>query len=101
MAPRLALLLASILWGVPSCAREDPAAPPPASFEVVVTGVDPAWKIRAIKAVREETGLGLADAKDLVEHVPFMLKEGLSAAEAADTVRRLGEAGLKAEARRP
>ncbi|QQR91670.1 MAG: 50S ribosomal protein L7/L12 [Myxococcales bacterium] len=52
-------------------------------------------KINVIKAVREITSLGLADAKNLVEGAPKMIKEGVSKDEAEDIKKKLEEAGAK------
>jgi large subunit ribosomal protein L7/L12 len=54
-------------------------------------------KIAVIKVVREITGLGLKEAKDLVEGAPKGLKEGVSKAEAEDMKKKLEEAGAKVE----
>ncbi len=54
-------------------------------------------KIAVIKVVREITGLGLKEAKDLVEGAPKTLKEGVSKAEADDMKKKLEEAGAKVE----
>jgi large subunit ribosomal protein L7/L12 len=54
-------------------------------------------KIGVIKVVRELTGLGLKDAKDLVEGAPKMLKEGVSKADADDMAAKLKEAGAEVE----
>ena len=54
-------------------------------------------KIGAIKAVREITGLGLKDAKDLVEGAPKPIKEGASKAEADEMAAKLKEAGAEVE----
>jgi large subunit ribosomal protein L7/L12 len=54
-------------------------------------------KIGVIKVVREITGLGLKEAKDLVEGAPKTLKEGVSKAEADDMKKKLEEAGAKVE----
>lgn len=56
-----------------------------------------ASKINVIKVVREITGLGLKEAKDLVEAAPKSLKEGVSKAEAEDFKKKLEEAGAKVE----
>lgn len=53
-------------------------------------------KIGAIKAVREITGLGLKDAKDLVDAAPKVVKENVSKAEAEDMKKKIEEAGGKA-----
>jgi len=52
-------------------------------------------KINTIKAVREITGLGLKEAKDLVDAAPKMVKEGVSKAEAEELQKKLEEAGAK------
>ncbi len=54
-------------------------------------------KINVIKVVREVTGLGLKEAKDLVEGAPKAVKEGVSKAEAEELKKKLEEAGAKVE----
>jgi len=54
-------------------------------------------KVGVIKVVRAITGLGLKEAKDLVEGVPSAVKEGVSKAEAADLKKQLEEAGATVE----
>ena len=54
-------------------------------------------KIAVIKVVREITGLGLKEAKDLVEGAPKMLKEGVSKADADEMKKKLEEAGAKVD----
>jgi len=61
-------------------------------FDVVLTGFGDK-KIQVIKVVRELTGLGLKEAKDLVEAVPKPVKEGVSKEEAATMKKKLEEAG--------
>lgn len=61
-------------------------------FSVELTAAG-AKKIEVIKVVREITSLGLADAKNLVESAPKMLKEGVSKADAEDMKKKLTEAG--------
>ena len=56
-------------------------------------------KINVIKAVREITGLGLAEAKALVEGAPKAVKEGINKADADAIVKKLTDAGAKAEAK--
>jgi large subunit ribosomal protein L7/L12 len=56
-----------------------------------------ASKINVIKVVREITGLGLKEAKDLVEAAPKPIKEGVSKAEAEEFKKKLEEAGAKVE----
>lgn len=54
-------------------------------------------KVGVIKAVREITGLGLKEAKDMVDAAPKPVKEGVSKAEADDAKKKLEEAGAKVE----
>lgn len=61
-------------------------------FDVVLTGFGDK-KIQVIKVVRELTGLGLKEAKDLVEAVPKPVKEGVSKEESAAIKKKLEEAG--------
>ncbi len=67
-----------------------------AEFDVILTGFGDK-KIQVIKVVRELTGLGLKEAKDLVEGVPKPVKEGVSKEEAATMKKKLVEAGGTAE----
>lgn len=71
------------------------AAEEKTEFDVELSDVG-GQKIQVIKAVREATGLGLADAKKLVEGAPCKVKEGLPKAEAEDLVKKLEDAGAKA-----
>jgi len=70
------------------------AAPPEekAEFDVILTGFGDK-KIQVIKVVRELTGLGLKEAKDLVEGVPKPVKEGVSKEDAATMKKKIEEAG--------
>ena len=61
-------------------------------FDVILTGFGDK-KIQVIKVVREFTGLGLKEAKDLVEGVPKPVKEGVSKEESANLKKKLEEAG--------
>ena len=65
-------------------------------FNVVLTGAG-ANKVGTIKAVRELTGLGLKEAKDLVDGTPKPVKEAVSKADAEAAKKKLEEAGAKAE----
>ncbi|WP_395946128.1 50S ribosomal protein L7/L12 [Caedibacter taeniospiralis] len=65
-------------------------------FDVVLVDAG-ANKVGAIKAVRAATGLGLKEAKDAVEGVPFTIKEGASKADAEALKKQLEEAGAKVE----
>ena len=65
-------------------------------FDVELTDVGPN-KIKVIKVVREATGLGLKEAKDLVDGVPSKLKEGVGKEEAEALKKALEEAGAEVE----
>ena len=71
------------------------AAEEKTEFDVVLEGFDAAAKIKVLKAVREATGLGLADAKGLVEKAPTPVKEGVAKAAAEDMKKAIEEAGGK------
>ena len=73
-----------------------PAAEEKTEFDVVLTSAG-ASKLNVIKVVREITGLGLKDAKDLVESAPKAIKEAVDKATAEDVAKQLTEAGAKVE----
>ena len=79
-----------------------PAAAGPAAveektaFDVVLKAAGPN-KLNVVKIVKELTGLGLKEAKDLVDGAPKPVKEGVSKAEAADLEAKLKEAGAEVE----
>ena len=95
-------------WGVSAAAPAAAAAAPAAAaaaaapaeekteFTVVLVEAG-ANKIGAIKEVRAITGLGLKEAKDLVEGVPSLVKEGVSKADAEGIKKKLEDAGAKVE----
>ena len=93
-------------WGVSAAAAVAVAAGPAGGgaaaaeekteFTVVLAAAGEK-KIEVIKEVRALTGLGLKEAKDLVEGAPKTLKEGVSKAEAEDFKKKLEEAGAKVE----
>jgi large subunit ribosomal protein L7/L12 len=64
-------------------------------FDVILESFDAAAKIKVLKAVREATGLGLADAKGLVEKAPTPVKEGVAKAAAEEMKKAIEEAGGK------
>ena len=72
------------------------AAEEKTEFNVVLTDAG-ANKVSVIKAVREITGLGLKEAKDLVDGAPTAVKEGMPKADAEAAQKKLVEAGAKAE----
>jgi len=73
-----------------------PAAEEQTEFTVTMTSFG-ANKVGVIKVIREITGLGLKEAKDLVEGVPAAVKEGVSKADAAAIKKKLEEAGAAAD----
>ncbi|MCY0094726.1 50S ribosomal protein L7/L12 [Hoeflea ulvae] len=90
-------------WGVsaaaPAAAAAAAAAPAEAAeeqteFDVILAEIG-ANKINVIKEVRSITGLGLKEAKDLVEAAPKAVKEGISKGEAEDIKKKLEDAGAK------
>jgi len=91
-------------FGVSAAAMAGPAAAGPAAavaeekteFNVVLLEAG-AQKVSVIKAVREITGLGLKEAKDLVDGAPKNIKEGVSKADADAAMKKLVEAGAKVE----
>lgn len=76
----------------PAAGAAAPAAEEQTEFDVVLTGFGDN-KVAVIKTVRSITGLGLKEAKDAVEGVPTVLKEGVAKAEAEDIKKQLLEAG--------
>ncbi|PVX48843.1 50S ribosomal protein L7/L12 [Hallella colorans] len=72
------------------------AAEEKTSFDVVLTDIG-STKLQVVKAVKEACGLGLKDAKDLVESAPATIKEGLSKEEAESLKKAIEEAGAKVD----
>ncbi len=64
-------------------------------FDVVLEGFEASAKIKVLKAVREATGLGLGDAKAMVEAAPKTIKEGIAKEEAESLKKAIEEAGGK------
>jgi large subunit ribosomal protein L7/L12 len=93
-------------WGVsaaaavavagPAAAAAGPAAEEQTEFDVILTG-DGGKKINVIKEVRAITGLGLGEAKALVEGAPKAVKEGVNKDEAEKVKAQLEKAGAKVE----
>ena len=82
--------------GAGAAGGEAGAAEEKTEFDVILTGFGEK-KIQVIKAVREITGLGLKEAKELVESAPKPLKEGISKDEAEQIKQKIEEAGGSAE----
>src|SRR5262245_25022862 len=68
----------------------------PAAYDVVLEGFQAARKIHVIKAMREQLGLGIVQARDVIESVPQVLRERLPRAEAEQLRGQLEAAGAKA-----
>ncbi|WP_097462449.1 50S ribosomal protein L7/L12 [Mangrovitalea sediminis] len=73
-----------------------PAAEEKTEFDVVLAAAGEK-KVNVIKVVRELTGLGLKEAKDMVDSAPSTVKEGASKADAEEAQKKLEEAGAKVE----
>ena len=87
---------AAVAVAAPASAGAGEAAAVQTEFTVMLTDKG-ATAINVIKEVRAITGLGLKEAKDLVEGAPKMIKEGVTKDEAADLKKKLEAAGAKVE----
>ena len=87
-----AVMMAAPAGGAGGGAGGGEAAAEKTEFDVVMTGFGEN-KVNVIKVIRAVTGLGLKEAKDMVEGVPATVKEGVSKAEAEDVKKQLVEAG--------
>ena len=92
----LPMAMAAMPMAGAGAGAEVAAAEEKTEFDLILTGFGDK-KIQVIKVVRELTGLGLKEAKDLVEGVPKPVKEGVSKDEAAAMKKKLEEAGGTAE----
>jgi large subunit ribosomal protein L7/L12 len=91
-------VMAAPAGGAPAGGAAAPAAEAQTQFDVIVASVPADKKIAVIKAVREvKAGLGLAEAKALVEGAPKPVLEGASKADADAAKKKLEEAGAKVE----
>jgi len=88
--------VAMVAAGAAAGGAAAPAAEEKTEFNVTMTSFG-ANKVGVIKVIREITGLGLKEAKDLVEGVPSAVKEGVSKADADAIKKKLDEAGATAE----
>jgi large subunit ribosomal protein L7/L12 len=93
---RFGVTAAAPAMAVAAAAAAPAAAEEKTEFDVILTGFG-ANKIQVIKVVREITGLGLKEAKDLVEGVPKPLKEAIAKKDAADLKKKIEDAGGTAE----
>ena len=87
---------AAVAVAAPAAGGAAAAAEEKTEFDVVLAEVG-SNKIAVIKAVRELTGLGLKEAKDMVEGAPKAVKEGLPKADAEEAKKKLEAAGAKVE----
>ena len=87
---------AAVAVAAPAAGGDAGGAADKSEFDVVLTGVGE-QKVSVIKAVRELTGLGLKEAKDLVDGAPKTIKEGVAKAEADEALKKLIEAGATGE----
>jgi LSU ribosomal protein L12P len=96
MEEKFGVSAAAAVAAAPAAGGEAAAAEEKTEFDVMMTSFGEN-KVSAIKAVRAITGLGLKEAKTLVESAPAAVKEGVSKEEAEETVKQLEEAGASAE----
>ena len=89
--------MSAAAMAAPAASGPAEAAVEKTEFDVVLTGFDAAAKIKVIKAVREITGLGLAEAKAAVEGAPKTLKEAISKDEAEELKKKIEDVGGKVE----
>jgi large subunit ribosomal protein L7/L12 len=87
---------AAVAVAAPAAGAAAPAAEEQTEFTVILSSFGEN-KVNVIKAVRELTGLGLKEAKDLVDGAPKPVKEGISKADADAAKKKLEEAGAKVE----
>ncbi|MBQ9523052.1 MAG: 50S ribosomal protein L7/L12 [Paludibacteraceae bacterium] len=87
---------AAVAVAAPAAAGEAAAAEEKTSFDVVLKEVG-ANKLQVVKAVKEQTGLGLKEAKDIVDAAPATVKEGLDKAAAEALKKALEEVGATVE----
>jgi large subunit ribosomal protein L7/L12 len=87
---------AAVAVAAPAAAAAAPAAEEKDEFDVILASAGEK-KVNVIKVVRELTGLGLKEAKDLVDGAPSTVKEAVSKADAANMKAKLEEAGAKVD----
>ena len=96
MEEKFGVSAAVAVAAAPAAGGEAAAAEEQTEFNVVMTSFGEN-KVSAIKAVRAITGLGLKEAKEMVESAPVAVKEGVSKDEAESTKKQLEEAGASVE----
>jgi large subunit ribosomal protein L7/L12 len=87
---------AAAVAAAPAAAGDEAAVEEKTEFDVVLASIGEK-KVNVIKAVRAITGLGLKEAKELVDGAPSTIKEAASASDAEDAKKQLEEAGATAE----
>ncbi|MCL2931206.1 MAG: 50S ribosomal protein L7/L12 [Trichodesmium sp. MAG_R03] len=95
-APAGGMMMPMAMPGAPSAAAAEPEEEQ-TEFDAILTEYPSDKKIAILKIVRSITGLGLKEAKELVESTPKALKEGISKEAAEDIKKQLEEAGAKVE----
>ena len=96
MEEKFGVTAAAAVAAAPAAAGEVVAAAEQEEFDVILAGIGEK-KVNVIKVVRTITGLGLKEAKDLVDGAPNTIKEAVSKAEAEDVKKQLEEAGASVE----
>jgi large subunit ribosomal protein L7/L12 len=96
MEEKFGVSAAAAVAAAPAAAGEVAAVEEKDEFDVIITAAGEK-KVNAIKVVRAITGLGLKEAKDLVDNAPSAVKEGVNKAEAEDLKKQLEEAGASVE----
>jgi len=96
MEDKFGVSAAAVAVAAPAAAAGAPAAEEKTEFNVVLAKAGDN-KINVIKVVRELTGLGLKEAKDLVEAAPKPIKEGVAKAQAEEMKKKLEDAGATVE----
>ncbi|MGI9274595.1 MAG: 50S ribosomal protein L7/L12 [Endozoicomonas sp.] len=96
MEEKFGVSAAAAVAAAPAAAGEAAAAEEQTEFDVILTGAGDK-KVNVIKVVRAATGLGLKEAKGLVDGAPAPLKEGASKDEAEELKKQLEEAGASVE----
>ncbi|MBS8241327.1 50S ribosomal protein L7/L12 [Marinobacter lipolyticus] len=96
MEEKFGVSAAAAVAAAPAAAAAGEAAEEQTEFDVVLTGPGEK-KVNVIKAVRELTGLGLKEAKEMVDGAPSTIKEAASKADAEEAKKKLEEAGASVE----
>ena len=87
---------AAVAVAAPAAGGDAPAAEEKTSFDVILKSAG-AQKLQVVKAVKEQTGLGLKEAKDIVDAAPSTVKEGVDKATAEALKKALEEVGAEVE----